>query len=290
MINRFNNEQFRGNIEGENCYLSKFVILDKEKYYFRTFDEIISFLEIPLSIVNNIKVNEDIKKYFIKILSGISAMKPLHIKEFGRYDPVYDNEEYRTKIKNIIEILYSTVSSDVELISIFETEQITLEEYNIYSKEDGYKETMERIKKGEKKSYPNKISYFTDGSKISVAFPEEFTDKYSECICIFVKEVTGDFFTDLFLELLELCSIVKLSKNCPKFQYPFITEEQVHVEIGNAVDNLIQAMTYLKNSTSFRNDKMYVFDEIEIDKKIEWTKIYLEKAILTPFKNVERGK
>ncbi len=256
----------------DSKHYNNFVLINRDNFYFNHFGDYIKFYEVALSIVDKTNITHELKEYFVRMLSGISSLKPLHLKGFDKNTPEYNKEEYVQKIEKILDKFYGSVKIKNEFINIFDLREVSEKEFKGYTKEENFK--LE----------PNDficVSGELDGviSK-EIAYPNSIRKKYSNYICGMVKIHIGDFYTDLFLELIDLYSTTLLSKNCMVYKAPGITEDQVHVEVALAVNNLIQALVYLKNSSSLRSNEFFCFDKWEVDRRMDISKSYLERAII----------
>lgn len=263
-------------------HYEKFVLLSADKCYFRNFNDFINFYEVPLSITDKTNIMQEIKEYFINILSGISSLKPLHLEGFHENTLKYNKEEYSQKVRKILDKFYTPVKIEKELISIFDLKEVTKEEFEIYTKE----ERSQNMKEGKDIKVKPEPGVFVcrsekDGKNIykEITYPSDIKKKYENYICGMVRINTGDFYTDLFLELIDLCSTTALSKNCMVYEAPRITEEQVHVEVALSANNLIHALGYLRNCSSFRSKELYCFDKWNIERRMDMSKIFLERAM-----------
>ncbi len=279
MLRRIDNGKVKGNLGGKKHYIDKLVLFNANKYFFRTFNDQVIFTEIALSIINKTNIVGEIKDYMVNILSAISSLKTLYLHDFPDYATHYDREAYIEQIKRVRTSLYNEVVLDNPLVEIYDMAEITMEQFNLFTKDESFKEKMERTQRGEAKPEPDTVSYAIDGESIAITFPEAMGTKYYNHLCGIIENKTGDFYTDLFSELVTQFASLKTSLNCTNYEAQSITEEYVNVEVANAFNYLVQAIVYLRNSSSFRSNELFGFDLIEVDMKMDMARIMLDKAV-----------
>ena len=202
---------------------------------FNNFNGYIDIAEAPLSIVNSIQ-NEKLKEFVSEILRTIINFRSFVLKDKSLFSPEEHQKTSETIINN--------------------------REYQI-------KEVF--------KSYPmdnTKLNIETIDGKVCVkyTFDEEFVKSNKNNICFIVPKEEGKSFEESLLrQLIELMYTLKPTNNCD--YNTFVTKDYIPVGISFAFKQLANTLVYIFNSTSYREDNLYMFDEIEIIKKIEYGKL-----------------
>lgn len=68
----------------DSKHYNNFVLINRDNFYFNHFGDYIKFYEVALSIVDKTNITHELKEYFVRMLSGISSLKPLHLKGFDK--------------------------------------------------------------------------------------------------------------------------------------------------------------------------------------------------------------
>lgn len=85
-----------------------------------------------------------------------------------------------------------------------------------------------------------------------------------------VPNVNNDEVLKGLLEVFRVvCSIDKEDLYLEEYYRFSMTRGKIHKEIVHLINRLLQALNYVFNSTSFRNNEYYVFDRFEVERRVD---------------------
>lgn len=253
----------------KECH-DKFFILSSDIYYFRTFTDYIKFYEVAHSILGKVNLPDGMRVYFANILSMLSSCKDLYVENFGEDTKSFDAAGYSDKVMQVVNNFGNSYLLDEEHVTVLDMKDVSAEEFDQYNDKNS-------------KEYPSEVLIFSKEREgmttyYNVVLTNELHNNYSRHIVGIQEKITGDFYTDLFLTLIDEMAKTKLSRSCMNFNIPLITEQGIHESVAVGIGFAVQALAYFKNCSSFKRGILEPFDEIEIEKRIEAVLAFFNRA------------
>lgn len=131
--------------------------------------------------------------------------------------------------------------------------------------------------------------YIGDLDKEDDSYPLISCCDYRKVISVIPNTENNSILKALLEVFNMLTSLVKDVIYLEKYYHFELTKSRVHKEIAFLVDNLLQSLSYTFNSTSFRENEYYVFDRIELERRVgynlEERLSYIENVIRREVEN-----
>lgn len=264
----FNNRNFIS-IEELDCYLFE------TKYGFvQSYDNV-------LELVNNFGyyslkegLDNDIRNLIVEIVSIFNNVKSLVFNNLNEVDI----DEMITRLKNLdLDTINENIIPTLKRYPIKQLSKENLNEFEEYKKsKSSWSKRDEDIEMPESIEF---INSYTDGTKKNEIFCKDNLTGWA----IILKrnsDIRKAIFKDLEDMFNSLNKIpIERELDFEKFGWVEITPLTLHIEVVQGLNILIRALSYLLNSVSYKNNKLLIFDKIEVSNNIETAKIIIKRAV-----------
>ena len=247
-------------LDPKKCYTDKICILNKELEFWKSFDAYVNFYEYLYQLLKKTSINADILKLFNKLTKFIVNLKLLKIDIHDI--PHLNIDTYKSKVDSIINL----VNDDSEVLL---NEDNTISELNIIHQSS------------DKDKSDDEILFIDDEEDLII--PESIYNEYFRHIAFIPGKITGNYNMDIFLTLASQSYTMKADIDHNFYEeYPMLeysTKFDMHVEALQAVNLIFQGYARLINSSSFRDNKLYIYDTFPVEQYIDGAIIILERSV-----------
>lgn len=251
------------------------VVLDKGPG-FMDYDDTVKLYNTALHMISNVDFNKDIINLFKEIAKGLNLIELLKVD--NKYINFTENlDTYGSKHDKFIEMWESS-----EDICTYDSYL-----YNIYPFTEMLSEDFQKIvsdESGEPILVEHGIHILYESGELSGCISKDIHDKIKNQLYYIPEHKTGDIEKDTTLSLsyiLEKVSKVESnyssSDNVTLLQ---MTACGLHFDHLVAINLLLKTFNYLLNSQSVKDNEMYVFDKLEVEKRIEHAKFIISRIPL----------
>lgn len=252
------------------------IVTLSKKPGFYNYNDIVKLYNTALHMISNSGFNKDIVNLFKEIAKGLNLIQLLKV----------DN-----KYTNFLEKLDTYSDRHEEIIKLWDSdEDICIYDsyiYNNYSFTEMPSDEFHKIVSDESENpilVEHGIHTLYEDKELSGCISKDIHDKIKNQLYYIPKHKTGNLKKDIALSLS--CILTQVSKfesrNSDKdnVMYLGMNIEGFHCEHIVAVNILLSVFNYLLNSTSIQNNELYMFDEIEVIKRIENAKLIINRIPL----------
>lgn len=263
-----------GTSKKDNIKLHNSIVIFNETTGFFYVEKTLKLYNTMTHLLKNSKLNSDILDKFIEINYCMNLIGDLKI---NNYNSFIDNlEKYYEKHDNL-KYLWNNISANDN--NIFE--------YNIFNmKELSYDELIKNSDKicNKESDIKNTIYYNKNDSELRAIISNDILKKYERKMYMFIENNKNDLRSDIAYSFRRFTSQVSKIDFSYESDYKLASLEMTSLgfnrEHVNALNILMTAYNYLINSISFKENNMFIFDELTINKRISNAKLMVERVPL----------
>lgn len=263
-----------GTSKKDNIKLHNSIVIFNETTGFFYVEKTLKLYNTMTHLLKNSKLNSDILDKFIEINYCMNLIGDLKI---NNYNSFIDNlEKYYEKHDNL-KYLWNNISANDN--NIFE--------YNIFNmKELSYDELIKNSDKicNKESDIKNTIYYNKNDSELRAIISNDILKKYERKMYMFIENNKNDLNSDIAYSFRRFTSQVSKIDFSYDSDYKLASLEMTSLGFNSehihALNILMKAYNYLINSISFKENNMFIFDELTINKRISNAKLMVERVPL----------
>lgn len=263
-----------GTSKKDNIKLHNSIVIFNETTGFFYAEKTLKLYNTMTHLLKNSKLNSDILDKFIEINYCMNLICNLKINNYNYF---IDNlEEYYKKHDNL-KSLWNNIHTNYN--DIFE--------YHIFDMEElSYDEFIKSFDKicDKESSVENSIYYNESESGLRVIISNDILKKYERKMYMFIENNKNDLNSDIAYSFRRFTSQVSKIDFSYDSDYKLASLEMTSLGFNSehihALNILMKAYNYLINSISFKENNMFIFDELTINKRISNAKLMVERVPL----------
>lgn len=238
------------------------VILLKAQLRYKSLTDYIDMTLAHFRLVDVIGIDDEYQDRFNEVINFILSLKSA-VVEFESGQECYDIKDYLSALKSLPTDRkgvtfepYETLCHQIKLVNAVGT--------------------MDDIEE-----YPEEATYTCDYNesyrdyRYNIRFPKEIHDIWKTSFAVLIEDITGDFDKDLFKAWIQIISKGLNPERRYHDESRDFLECGVHLEVFNAFKKAVQTLVYMVNCSSYQGGRLECFDRIEIDFRIQESKMYL---------------